>query len=180
MTIDRTGLRRAALTAVILLAASAAVAHAQPRPALIFNGAPEASWIAPPRLPAESLVVFHARRTFELASKPARFLVHVSADSRYQLYVNGEQVSSGPQRSDVMHWRYETVDIAPRLRAGANVVAAVVFSWGEHHPVAQHGYRPGFLLQGDGPSEAVANTGAGWKLYRDSAYAEVRVTGQDV
>ncbi|MEO6526527.1 MAG: alpha-L-rhamnosidase N-terminal domain-containing protein, partial [Gemmatimonadaceae bacterium] len=179
MTIDRTALRRAVLAAVLLHVIPAA-AHAQVRPALIFRGAPEASWIAPPRLPAESLVVFHARRTFDLASKPARFVVHVSADSRYRLYVNGEQVSSGPQRSDVMHWRYETVDLAPRLRAGGNTIAAVVWSWGARHPVAQHGHRPAFLLQGDGPSEAVANTGAGWKLYRDSAYAEVRVTPQDV
>ena len=42
----------------------------------------------------------------------------MSADNRYRLYVNGEQVASGPQRSDVMHWRYETIDLAPRLRSG--------------------------------------------------------------
>jgi hypothetical protein len=74
--------------------------------------------------------VFHARRTFDLASKPDRFVVHVSADNRYRLYVNGDEVSNGPQRSDVMHWRYETVDIAPKLRAGRNVVAALVWNWG--------------------------------------------------
>ena len=46
--------------------------------------------------------------------------------------------------------------------------------------MAQHSLRTAFLLQGDGPSEAVANTGAGWKLLRDSAYADVRVTTADV
>ncbi|HEU4722098.1 MAG TPA: alpha-L-rhamnosidase C-terminal domain-containing protein [Gemmatimonadaceae bacterium] len=155
-------------------------ADAQARVQRIFAGAPEANWIAPPGLHPDSFAVFHARRTFELAARPARFLVHVSADNRYRLYVNGTQVSSGPQRSDAMHWRYETVDLAPMLRAGTNVIAALVWNWGANHPVAQHSLRTAFLLQGDGPAEAVANTGAGWKLLRDSAYTDVRVTPADV
>jgi hypothetical protein len=166
------------ILAALTIAATPTLAHAQS--ARIFNGAPVASWIAPAELPADSLVVFHARRTLDLPARPEHFLVHVSADNRYRLYVNGDQVASGPQRSDVMHWRYETVDIAPQLRAGANVVAAIVWNWGAHHPVAQHSFRTGFLLQGDGPREALINSGSGWKVYRDPAYSEVRVTGADV
>src|SRR6476646_10123451 len=94
---------------------TAAAARAQPAP--IFDGAPPASWIAPPGVAGDSFTVFHARRTFELTTVPARFVVHASADNRYRLYVNGVEVSSGPQRSDVTHWRYETVDIASHLRA---------------------------------------------------------------
>src|SRR4029078_6129033 len=99
-----------------------------------------------------------------------KFVVHVSADNRYRLYVNGAEVSSGPQRADVMHWRYETVDIAPKLRAGRNVVAALVWNWGAAHPVAQHSLRTGLLVQGNTEREAAINTGAGWKLRVDSAY----------
>ncbi len=131
-------------------------------------------------MPADSFGVFHARRTFDLAVKPEHFIVHVSADNRYRLYVNGEQVSSGPQRSDVTHWRYETVDIAPQLRAGSNAIATVVWNWGLRHPVGQHSIRTAFLLQADSPREAIVNTGAGWKLYRDSAYAELRVLPRDI
>jgi alpha-L-rhamnosidase len=148
--------------------------------ARIFDGAAEAAWIAPPGMPADSFGVFHARRTIELGAAPARFIVHVSADNRYRLFVNGVLVSSGPQRSDVLNWRYETVDLAPQLHAGSNVIAAVVLNWGAHHPVAQHSVRPAFLLQGNGPAESMLNTGPGWKLLRDSAYTEVRVSGQDV
>ncbi|MEO8560787.1 MAG: alpha-L-rhamnosidase C-terminal domain-containing protein [bacterium] len=155
-----------------------ALTHAQS--ATVFNRAPAAVWIAPPGLAPDSFAVFHARRTLDLPARPEHFVVHVSADNRYRLYVNGTQVSSGPQRSDLLHWRYETVDIAPQLRAGANVVAAVVWNWGPNHPVAQLSFRSGFLLQGDTPREAVVNTGAGWKLALDSAYSEVRVTGRDV
>ena len=144
----------------LLLALSAPLgAHAQDRAPVIFAGAPEAKWIAPPGMPPDSFGVFHARRNLELAAKPGRFVVHVSADNRYRLYVNGTPMSSGPQRSDAMHWRYETVDLAPALRSGRNVIAAVVWNWGPHHPVAQHSLRTGLLVQGDGPAEAVPRLG---------------------
>ena len=135
------------LTALLLLPAAAG-AQGRPSPT-VFSGAPSASWIAPPGVPADSFTVFHARRVVELRERPEHFVVHVSADNRYRLYVNGEEVSSGPQRSDVTHWRYETVDLAPRLRPGRNVIAALVWNWGATRPVAQHSYRTGFLLQGD-------------------------------
>ena len=140
----------------------------------VFDGAPAAKWIAPSKVAADSFTVFHARRTFVLESAPRRFVVHVSADNRYRLYVNGVQISSGPQRSDVTHWRYETLDLAPQLHAGRNVVAALVWNWGPARPVAQHSHRTGFLMQGDRPVEAASvNTGADWKVLIDSAYAPV-------
>src|SRR6185369_7147693 len=155
------------VVALCALAVPSRPAYAQGR---VFSGAPAASWIAPPAVPGDSAVVFHARRTFDLSSRPEKFLVHVSADNRYRLYVNGEEVSSGPQRSDVMHWRYETVDLAPKLRAGRNVVAALVWNWGAAHPLAQHSLRTGLLVQGNTEREVAINTGAGWKLRVDSAY----------
>ena len=166
--------------AIAALAIALAPSLSLAQGAQIFHGARVASWIAPSGLAPDSFAVFNARRTLDLAARPEHFVIHVSADNRYRLYVNGAQVSSGPQRSDVVHWRYETVDIAPQLRAGANVVAAVVWNWGPHHPVAQHSFRSAFVIQGDSPREAVLNTGEGWKVHRDSAYGEVRVTGADV
>ena len=144
-------------------------------------GAQAAYWIAPPGVPGDSFVVFHARRVFTVPSAPKRFVVHVSADNRYRLYVNGALASSGPQRSDVAHWRYETVDLAPQLRAGRNVVAAVVWNWGAARPVAQHSHRTGFLVQGESASEsALINTGPGWKLVVDSAYRPIVITNATV
>ena len=173
-------LRHLAVVAAVLVFIAEPAARAQGRAPVIFAGAPEAKWIAPPGMHPDSFGVFHARRTLELGARPARFVVHVSADNRYRLYVNGTPVSSGPQRSDAMHWRYETVDLAPALRAGRNVIAAVVWNWGPRHPVAQHSLRTGFLLQAESATEAAANTGPGWKLLRDSAYADVPVTNADV
>ena len=162
---------------LVISASSPCAAPAQE----LFHGAARASWISPPNVPGDSYVVFHARRTVELSAAPARFVVHVSADNRYRLYVNGVSVSSGPQRSDVAHWRYETVDLAPQLRVGRNTLAAVVWNWGATRPIAQHSYRTGFLVQGDGEREsALVNTGPAWKLLVDSAYAPIVITNATV
>ena len=164
-----------------LALASCLTARALAAQAAAFHGAPLASWIAPPNVRGDSFVVFHARREFALTSVPGQFVVHVSADNRYRLFLNGVSVSSGPQRSDVTHWRYETVDLAPGLRVGRNVLAAVVWNWGAARPVAQHSYRTGLLVQGGGDGEAgFVNTGPGWKLLVDSAYAPIVITNATV
>lgn len=165
-------------TAALTLAALVAMVgrgEAQRGTPTLFHGAPAAYWIAHPDVPGDAFGVFHFRRVFELASRPDRFVVHVSADNRYRLFVNGEHVSSGPQRSDLMHWRYESLDLAPYLRAGRNVMAALVWNWGPERPIAQLSHRTGFLLQGDSEREAVVNTGRGWKVLHDTGYAPIPV-----
>lgn len=117
--------------------------------------------------------VFLFRKLLALTVKPERFLIHVSADQRYRLYVNGNSVSFGPARGDLMHWRYDTIDIAPYLVSGENIIAARVhFLAGENAPVAQatSGF-PAFLVQGDTESEAGINTPNGWRVTVDEAYS---------
>jgi alpha-L-rhamnosidase len=129
-----------------------------------------ARWIYPAGAPANEYGVYHFRRTFDLAAKPASFVVHVSGDNRYQLFVNGERVLWGPARGDLLHWRYETLDIAPYLRAGKNVLASVVWNFGAESPMAQTSYRTAFMLHGDTAAERVADTNRQWKCTRDEAY----------
>jgi len=174
----RRGLR--ACVILILLFSITAPGGAQFQQPTAFDGAPAAAWVAHPTAPGNEFGVFHFRRVFDLDSVPDTFTVHVSADNRYRLFVNGTQVASGPQRSDLMHWRYETVDLAPYLRAGRNVLAALVWNWGAERPVAQFSHRTAFLVQGDGPDEADVNTGPGWKVLQDVGYAPVPVRGQDI
>ena len=114
--------------------------------------------------------MFHFRKILDLAVKPEHFRVRVSADNRYRLIVNGTQASVGPARSDIMHWRYETVDLAPYLRAGTNVIGATVWNWGALRPGAQISRRTAFLIQSDSPTESAIDSGPGWKVFRDRAY----------
>src|SRR6185295_17723227 len=171
---------RRAWTAAIglgILALLGGRTEAQFEPPRVFGGAVAASWIAPPDTPGDAYGVFHFRRTLDLPTRPEHFTVHVSADNRYRLFVNGEQVSSGPQRSDLMHWRYETVDLGPHLRAGKNVLAALVWNWGKERPAAQFSRHSAFLVQGDTEREAIANTGPGWKVLRNTGYEPLPVRG---
>jgi hypothetical protein len=115
-----------------------------------------------------------------LESAPDEFVVHVSGDNRYRFFVNGQQVASGPQRSDLLHWRYQTLDLAQHLRAGQNVLAAVVWNWGSERPVAQFSYRTGFLLQGNSEREAVVNTNREWKVFHNSGYEPIPIRSSDV
>lgn len=160
---------------LVILAVVARRGEAQRPEPRVFQNAPAAHWISHPTAPGQAYGVFHFRRAFDLPSPPERFVVHVSADNRYRLFVNGEQVSSGPQRSDLMHWRYETVDLAPHLRAGGNVLAALVWNWGDSRPVAQFSRHTAFLLQGDGEREAVVNSGGEWRVFQNPGYAPVPV-----
>lgn len=139
-----------------------------------------AKWIAAPRTSPHEYGVYHFRRTIELARAPSSFIVHVTGDNRYQLFVNGVRVVSGPARGDLYHWQFETIDLAPHLRAGVNVLAAVVWNFGEYAPEAQITNRTGFLLQGDGAPERIADTNAAWKAMRDDAYTPLAVTNAEM
>jgi hypothetical protein len=131
-------------------------------------------WILHPTAPARQYGIFHFRKAIELAQKPAHFVVHVSADNRYRLFVNGKAVALGPARSDLQNWNYETIDLAPYLQTGRNVLAAQVWYMGEGAPFAQMSYQIGFLLQGDSDAEKVANTDATWKVYQNPAYTPIK------
>src|SRR5215470_17934090 len=139
-----------------------------------------ARWITVPGESAFDFGVYHFRRTFELQAKPESFVIHVSADNRYQLFVNGERASEGPARGDLNHWRYETVDIARYLRAGKNLLAAVVWNFAELSPMAQATNQTAFLVQGDAGNERIVDTNQSWKCIRNKSYGPIPVTNPDV
>lgn len=115
--------------------------------------------------------VYKFRKNFELVAKPASFVVHVSGDNRYKLFVNEQLVSLGPARGDLYFWNFETVDIAKYLQAGKNTVAALVWNDGKQKPEAQISYLTGFILQGNSATEEILNTDNSWKSIKDSSYS---------
>lgn len=144
-----------------------------PNPDLLRRSWP-ASWVTCPNVPVQEYGVFHFRKTFDLTTKPASFVVNVSADNRYRLFVNDQPVGSGPARGDLAHWHFETYDLAPFLKGGKNVLAALVWNMAEHAPVAQQTVATAFLMQGNTAAEAAVNTGvrnSGWKVLKNEAYS---------
>ncbi|MEZ0484870.1 alpha-L-rhamnosidase-related protein [Fibrella aquatica] len=134
----------------------------------------DAKWLVHPSTLVRQYGVYHFRKSISLPQKPARFVVHVSADNRYRLFVNGKAVAIGPARSDPQHWNYETLDLAPFMQAGTNVLAAQVWHLGESAPVSQMSYQLGFIMQGDGEAEKIVNTNATWKVLQNPAYVPVK------
>lgn len=123
----------------------------------------KAQWIALDSDPRRDLGVFAFRCPLELDSVPESFLVRVSADQRYKLFVNGRLVVFGPQRGDVFHWFYETVDLAPHLKKGRNWIAALVWNFGRWAPMAQHTARTGFVFESTAHGERL-NTPGQWQI----------------
>lgn len=129
----------------------------------------QAEWITHPAISLTDFSVLYFRKTIELEKQPKSFIVNVSGDTRYKLYVNGKQVCFGPAKGDRYHWYFETVDIAPILKAGTNALAAVVWNFGEWTPVAQMSSKTGFILQGNTAAEEIANTNESWKVMLDNS-----------
>lgn len=143
----------------------------------------KAVWIGPRLAGGETdLGVYHFRRSFDLSETPSKFLVHVTADNRYRLFVNGKGVGLGPSRGDKIHWQYETYDLAPYLKAGKNTIAAQVWNLGDKSPVAQMSIgKTAFLMQGNTERESIVNTNTeDWKVIKNDAFRPIPVTGQMV
>jgi alpha-L-rhamnosidase len=127
-----------------------------------------AQWITAAGVAERDEVVLHFRKTMELKEAPTKFVVDVSADNQFILYVNGVEAGRGPSRADLAHWRYETYDIGPLLHAGRNVLAATVWHFGTHAAIAQMSERVGFLLHGAGEAERGANTNVTWEVEEET------------
>ncbi|MDD4515117.1 alpha-L-rhamnosidase C-terminal domain-containing protein [Massilibacteroides sp.] len=142
----------------------------------LYDGRWKARWIAVPNEPANTFGVYHFRKNIELEEKPNSFVVHVSADNRYKLYVNGTEVSAGPARGDIYNWNFETIDIAPWLKSGKNTLAAIVWNYADKKPVAQISFnQTGFILQGNTEKEYIVNTDNTWLCYVNKAYSPINI-----
>ncbi|MDR1624847.1 MAG: alpha-L-rhamnosidase N-terminal domain-containing protein [Tannerellaceae bacterium] len=135
----------------------------------------KARWITLPGAEPNGYGVYYFRKSFDLNTIPGSFPVLLSADNRYKLFVNEQLVSMGPARGDLWHWNYETIDLKSYLRAGRNVVAAVVWNEGADKAEANVSFRTGFIMQGASSEAEVLNTDDTWKCIKDKGYAPVKV-----
>ncbi len=131
----------------------------------------DAKWITVPGATPNGYGVYMFRKGITLSAKPSAYVVHISADNRYKLFVNEKLVSCGPARGDLYYWNYETVDLAPYLSAGKNILSALVWNEGDLRAEAQISLRTGFIMQGDTRAESAVNTDNTWKCTGDKGYS---------
>ncbi len=134
----------------------------------------KAQWITSAVAPQRDEAFLHFRKVIEFSEKPEHFYVDVSADNQFVLHVNQERVGTGPAHSDLAHWKYETYDLGPFLRRGKNVIAATVWNFGTHAPIAQMSDRTAFLMHGETDAESAADTNATWDVEVENGLQSLR------
>lgn len=167
--------------AALAFAALPGRASSAEAPALdLIHASWPSKWIACPGADPRSPAVYHFRKQIALQAAPGSFVVHVSADNRFVLFVNGVRAGEGPAQGDLDHWRYETYDISSMLRPGSNVIAATVWNYGTRAPMAQMSDQSGFLMQGDSAAESAADTDASWEVEREEGQGFLAISSSDL
>jgi alpha-L-rhamnosidase len=125
-------------------------------------------WIAP-QGHFEQPAVFAYRLKFSLADFTIT-RIHVNADERYELWLDGQRLGRGPERGTPAAWFYETYDLT--LSTGNDVLVARVWQLGKLAPMAQESVAVGFLLVAEGPHASLLSTGqASWEVKQVDGYS---------
>ena len=120
-----------------------------------------ARWIHPPDDPAVPLWAFRLAVEIE---KTLETTVYLSADERFQLFVDGKRVARGPERGCPSHWYYDAYQL--RLPAGRHSIVALVSTLARQAPCAQMSVAKGWLFAPtDPPAHECLGTGkADWQV----------------
>lgn len=96
--------------------------------------------------------------------------LHLFADSRYLLWVNGRHVLRGPSRFHPDRPEYDTLDIAPFLHPGRNSIVALVhhYAGATSGRIIRHAPGVGAVLEADG--REILRTSADWKSSARTEY----------
>lgn len=96
--------------------------------ALQPNADPHFIWIDDNGIGRSQVVFF--RRSFFLDEEPGEGTVHIFADTRYRLILNGTVLGHGPARFHLGYAEYDSYDLTPYLVDGENVLGVIVHSIG--------------------------------------------------
>lgn len=132
-------------------------------------------WISVPNTDGSNYGIYLFRKTIELESKVSSFPIYISADNRYKLYVNGLLVGTGPAKSDLFNWNFDSIDLATYLKSGKNTIAVKVWNEAEFRPEFQLTNQTGLIIQGGNKESQAINTDKSWKCIQDKSYEPVLV-----
>src|SRR5262249_3373886 len=101
------------------------------------------------------------RKSFDLARKPRKAVLRITADAEYRLFINGEYVGRGPAPNPPAHVSVDEIDVAKVLRDGKNVIGVIVYHLGIPSFPRILG-RAGLIAELDLPNEKLA-TDSTWR-----------------
>jgi hypothetical protein len=115
---------------------------------------------------SSSSKVLHFRKLIGFQQKPEKFIVHLNSHSCYRFYVNGKIVAVSYICQSLTDKIYRFVDIAPFLKTGKNVLAALVWEDKRGKNVLPSG-KNSFFLEGQTSAEEIVNTNNSWKVFEN-------------
>lgn len=118
-------------------------------------------------------VVNMFRKQVNILKVPKILHVRISADNRYELYVNGERIAYGPARGENENY-YDVVNIAPYLQPGTNQVALLNWNYGTGRHVAQMTVGTGVVMFVEDSTYQDLNTNNTWKYMQNKAFSPYR------
>jgi hypothetical protein len=126
-------------------------------------------WSASAPAGTQAYVAF--RKSFELKTKPEQpARLDIFADSRYLLWVNGEQILRGPCRFNPKRPEFDSLDVAPFLRPGKNVLTVLV----HHYAGAVNGrimqHAPGLTARLAVGGKEILRTDTSWRCSKNTEY----------
>ena len=135
----------------------------------------KAKWIWDKENLTENNVWMCFNKKVNLDKIPEELIAHISADSKYWLYINGEtvvfegSVKRGPQKNSGY---YDSIDIAPYLKKGENSVCALVWYWDNEtsYSYSSSG-QGGFLFEAENKDITIISDKS-WKVKRNPAYID--------
>ena len=111
----------------------------------------------------------------DLENVPKELIAHISADSKYWLYINGEtvvyegNVKRGPDKNGGY---YDSVDISPYLKEGENRICALVWYWDNETSYSYSGSgQGGFIFEAINDDISIISDKS-WKAKRNNAYID--------
>ena len=142
----------------------------------------KSSWVTHPEIRGGEDVAVLFRNSFYLEEKPKDFILNISGDNHYFLYVNGKFFNHGPQLGEITHWKYETVNIADYLVSGKNVLAVKLVNYGKRRSLGIQSVFTCLLVNGLGEAAPLINTNAhqnNWKCTIDSSFSAKEVNWRE-
>ncbi len=135
----------------------------------------KARWIWDKENLTEKNVWMCFNKKVNLEKIPEELIAHISADSKYWLYINGEtvvfegSVKRGPAKNSGY---YDSIDIASFLKEGQNSICALVWFWDNETSYSYNSSgQGGFIFEAIGENITIISDKS-WKVKRNNAFVD--------
>lgn len=131
-------------------------------------------------LPISELENFHSlfRRKFSLKKEnEKKYVLNITADDSYKLYINGKLAGQGPACGYFSHYYYNTYDISDFLSDGENIIAVHTY----YHGRVDYGHtsadnRQGLWAELYAGDERILKSDSTWKCVKDESFSSGGIT----